>query len=57
MTRRLGAAALILLSAAAAAAQGRPATLAVTRASIPLSDTVTVDAGGARVGGGLRFRF
>jgi hypothetical protein len=28
-----------------------------SRASVPLSDTVTVDAGGAHVGGGLRFRF
>jgi hypothetical protein len=28
-----------------------------SRASIPLDDTLTVDAGGARVAGGLRFRF
>ena len=28
-----------------------------SRASIPLDDTLTVEAGGARVGGGLRFRF
>jgi hypothetical protein len=28
-----------------------------SRASVPLTDTVTVDAGGAHVGGGLRFRF
>jgi opacity protein-like surface antigen len=28
-----------------------------SRASVPLSDTVTVEAGGAHVGGGLRFRF
>lgn len=28
-----------------------------SRAAVPLSDTVTVDAGGPHVGGGLRFRF
>jgi hypothetical protein len=28
-----------------------------SRASVPLDDTLTVEAGGARVGGGLRFRF
>lgn len=28
-----------------------------SHASVPLDDTVTVDAGGAHVGGGLRFRF
>lgn len=28
-----------------------------SRAAVALSDTVTVDAGGAHLGGGLRFRF
>jgi hypothetical protein len=28
-----------------------------SRARVPLSDTVTVDAGGAHLGGGLRFHF
>jgi hypothetical protein len=28
-----------------------------SHAAIPLDDTLTVDAGGAHVGGGLRFRF
>jgi hypothetical protein len=28
-----------------------------SHASVPLDDTLTVDAGGARVGGGLRIRF
>ena len=28
-----------------------------SRASVPLDDTLTVDAGGAHVGGGIRFRF
>jgi hypothetical protein len=31
--------------------------LSFSRATVPLSDTVTVDAGGAHLGGGLRFRF
>ena len=36
---------------------GVGAGLLFSRASIPLDDTLTVDAGGARLSGGLRFRF
>jgi hypothetical protein len=31
--------------------------VSVSRARVPVNDTVTVDAGGAHIGGGLRFRF
>jgi hypothetical protein len=36
---------------------GVGAGLMFSRASVPLDDTLTVDAGGARLSGGLRFRF
>jgi hypothetical protein len=36
---------------------GIGAGLMFSRASVPLDDTLTVEAGGARVGGGVRFRF